>query len=500
MMSSKEDKVVYFHLGLTKTGSSALQHFLDYNDELLLEKGYHYIRTLRDKYGNHNQLAHFLYHRKYNLISHKSIVSIISQRDFLLNKLAEEISTSSSPAIIISSESLLLTGPEIFPECVDLISSVLPKAKIVGIVYIRNIIDWIHSQAAETIKIKHLDTYDDRLFKMNFWFNVFFKNFKQAITMAASVLGKDKLIFRKYDQKFFVNGNIFSDFLDAIGLKLTNEYTLHTELVNKSLKYCETLYMKDHLNHLELPIPEEKVVRILFDWEASNQGIKFMFPKIIRPEIEKSAINFSNFMLTNFLSQDFEKLLVDCRVNDPKQEFILTHKLKCEMLNYLDSKIKGFKEQYYNSVLDSLDKAYLYNLHCARIKTRLKKVLKNRRCALWGCGAAAEELFTLFDVAFQELGIKYAIDANPQMHRSQFRDLEIIPPALIPEIGIDTILVTSVQYANVIIAEVKNHYPTIHSIIKLGGLIDFAKIDLRSTGNVSLRIGNICSYPQKPEA
>jgi hypothetical protein len=463
-------KTLFLHLGQGKTGSTAIQHFLSSNDELLLSKGYHYIRTLRDKGGAHHPLAFMLFHKRYHTLPLRAGGRYVRQRDELLRAFSDEIAASVSPSIILSSEAFLHITPEPVYDLLDLFSRISPGIGVKGIVYIRSTTKRFLSQAAQTIKYSDTDTNDERLCGMGRRLADGLTEFKQGLDAFAARVGKKNLIFRKYGKSYFEGNTIFSDILGALGVEFTDEYNLPQRLINKSLESCETLYFKDVLNRLKLKTSEETIVEQLFEWEESNEARPFCFPMSIRSHIETEAAGYRRYMLENYLTPDFEEVLDEGKGLKQNTDFVLSHQRFLEMLDYVDSRIEGFRCDYMEAVLEALDSAYLYDLHLNEIGKQLKVLIEGKKCAFWGCGDIAEKLFEKFDLRFLEDALFCVVDADVGKHSSLFRGHEIAPLSKISANGIDTVITATVQYADEITREIRENFPNVRSVINLGAL------------------------------
>lgn len=74
-------------------------------------------------------------------------------------------------------------------------------------------------------------------------------NYYDKLERMAALIGKENIIVRRFDREKFVGGNIYSDFLDAVGISITNEYVITKEVRNTSL-YGNTHEIKRVLNSI----------------------------------------------------------------------------------------------------------------------------------------------------------------------------------------------------------------------------------------------------------
>lgn len=74
-------------------------------------------------------------------------------------------------------------------------------------------------------------------------------NYYDKLERMAALIGKENIIVRRFDREKFIGGNIYSDFLDAVGISITNEYVITKEVRNTSL-YGNTHEIKRVLNSI----------------------------------------------------------------------------------------------------------------------------------------------------------------------------------------------------------------------------------------------------------
>ncbi|MCP4603013.1 MAG: hypothetical protein GY847_21270 [Proteobacteria bacterium] len=463
---------VYLHVGPTQTGSTAIQHFLSSNDELLLKKGYQYVKALRDEAGAHNPLVYVLFHMLYGFVGPRAGQKYVQERDSLLKAFFSEIATSVSPSIIISSEAILFSSPKLVHALLNTISRVPQEIDIKGIVYIRAIARQFISNVAHSIKLRNTDTDDERLCSAVNRMADHLLGFRQGLDVFADRVGKDNLIFRKYGESYFEGGTIFSDILSALGLELTDEFTLPQHLVNNSLKSCETLYFKDVLNRLRLTTSEGTIVENLFEWESANRGTPFQFPADLRSQNEAAAAAHRLHMLDNYLTSDFEEVLNEGEGLLQEHAFDLSHKIFVEMLDYMDSRIEGFKCEYMHAISHALDSAYFSGLLNNKIEERLKTFTEGRRCAFWRCPEDTAMLLEWLDFSFLQEALLCVVDADVGKHSSLFLGHRIAPVRMIGEKDVDTVIIASPDYATeTIIKEIRDNFPRVRSVVNLAKVV-----------------------------
>jgi hypothetical protein len=215
-------KKLYLHIGFHKTGTTTIQNFLRINSELIEQKDYLYPVSGR-KYHAHFQLGWGL------TPAHVSYNRLFPQMDKLWGELAQEISAKSFSNIILSAEAF------------DLVNEHLPKLKeylaryeTKIIIYLRRQDHLIQSQYGQKIikpSVKETRSIDD--FIKNLLENDILVHYSKLLDRWEQFFGKENLIVRIYEKEQLPDG-LVADFLNAVGLTLTQEYLI-SDRDNKSL-------------------------------------------------------------------------------------------------------------------------------------------------------------------------------------------------------------------------------------------------------------------------
>ncbi len=220
-------RTIYLHVGMPKTGTSALQMFLGTNREALEKDGFYYPNfTVRFPEVGANRNGHFLKYVQFRKDEPADYMQCVKE-------LKEMISAHDK--IILSEEALW--GKQSKKNwwksvkkwanelCVDL--------KI--IVYLRRQEDLVESLWNQKIKGFQKQTESFSEFLHNKSYDYLPLDYEKALAEMSKYFGEENLIVRSYDFSRFVGGNIYGDFLDSIGLKLDNKYVTDENPTNISL-------------------------------------------------------------------------------------------------------------------------------------------------------------------------------------------------------------------------------------------------------------------------
>ena len=229
-------KTVYFHIGTSKTGTSALQAFLEDNKDVLAEKGYFYERMPFQNLSRANirRNAHFL-------------VEKVMDENGSIDEAATEERIQKGYQILDGwlqvYEAVILTDESFWNGMIGDHWNVLERLKLFLdernvvlkiIVYLRSQDEYMMSwwkQSVQSGKMTEAwDTFVEKPKGMRL-------NYRKQLKAFAEYVGAENMIVRRYDWGSFegTTGTIFSDFLYAIGLEFTEEYQVREKKVNLSL-------------------------------------------------------------------------------------------------------------------------------------------------------------------------------------------------------------------------------------------------------------------------
>ncbi len=466
------DRTLFIHIGPPKTGTTAIQRCLCINKKILDEHGLHYIDTLRYCHGGHNPLVMALHYKRYGTHIDDDSMCYGKMHEKYLYELSSEVNRNKNRSPIISSELIPMLGKD---EVDDLLS-LFPPLKTKVIYYVRNFRDLLTSFVSQIIRNQHLYSVDDRITSIYCHVESFVDNCKKCLDIWSDKIGRENIIFRKYDVKYFPKGNICHDFLHAIGYCQTDDLIMSNELYNKSLKTCETIYFKDLLNRLTLRTSQLVIENHLYAWEKYHAGTSFYLPNDLAAKIDNDVVKVHHFLLENYLDHSYADLLNKRVPTKRNHDFTLSYSDFINIINYLDSRISGFKEEFFESLAITLNRSYDHELSIRRSVGRLLDSLWGRKAiAFWGCGDVANRILKDHK-AIMDLPL-YMVDKDVKKHGSYFHEHKILSPSVIATEDIDTVIIASVAYAEEIHKEIKRHYSNVRYIIKLDYLA--GKIDIQ---------------------
>ncbi len=226
----------FLHIGTEKTGTTTIQHFLAKNRKFLLEDGFFYPRSLGQQ--NHVKLA--VYAMAINKVQDRQRLGItepekvIQFRDKCQKNLAEELNNTKTNKVILSNEhcsSRLVSIEEI-----ELLKSFLGKffEDIKIIIYLRRQDKFLLSTYSTAVKCGYTRRFSipsEQVIKKRY-------DYWNILKKWESVFGKENIVVKVFERNQMLEGNLFKDFTNILGININNRYQI-TPILNESLDiYC----------------------------------------------------------------------------------------------------------------------------------------------------------------------------------------------------------------------------------------------------------------------
>lgn len=264
---------VILHIGMPKTGTSAIQTFLGaFRDKLFEEFSILYPKSVcYGKYPAHYPLAHVLL--PINEVLKKR--GIFWDIECLKKQLWDEIYEYQPKIVLLSCEDFYHFSRDTiykFKNSYDLLVSdvicyVRRQDLAVESIYKQNVKDETYKL---TVEFKNYIRDPNQLFKLRYY---------DVINQWKQALPESRIIVKVYDRKLFPNGNVISDFLKILGVELPEKTTARIN-VNPSLSYLSTLVMRkiNEIFNFDVQTHKEVVNYLLkLDREEGNPSIESFF-------------------------------------------------------------------------------------------------------------------------------------------------------------------------------------------------------------------------------
>jgi hypothetical protein len=314
----KKRKLI-LHIGLHKTGTSAIQSFLGLNRNKLFNEGIYVPRSNFYKLGEwdiHHFIADVFKKDKFNQSNLKTILSKIVN------------DSKKCHTVLISSEMF-------YEPCIDLkkIKTYFSEyfSPIIIIIYLRRQDYFSCSIYNQMVKGAGITDKLDPLRPKYYNYNYF--NLLQSI---GEIFGRDNIIIGIYEKEQFIGENIFNDFIvRALGLKINDNYTLPSKNVNISLnlsalEFCRiSNIIKPRNNWSEISdilvdysskfkdlvypgitlFTKEQQFNLVKKYELSNNKVAYEFLKRKEEPLFKEPVSKSDIKWKQFPGLSFENAL-----------------------------------------------------------------------------------------------------------------------------------------------------------------------------------------------
>lgn len=304
-------KKIYIHVGPPKTGTSAVQKWLNANSALLHQQGIFYPTHAVDKNGVSSGNVRNIYD-----IDNNKNLHLNQQR---LSELLQKFEQSNHHILLLSSEFFFVRMEEL-------------KAHIPGaifIAYVRNPLEVKESIYNQSVK-RHF-----QIDKINIGRRKRLTHLNKLSEFVQAHKSSD-LCIRAFGYRYFTNGNIVSDLLSVMGINMD----VSLPSVNSSYQF-EALEFKRWLNQFNLHDQQSLIDRALQSYDSGTQNYTF----IPKEQFSDDSIYYSK------LIGDYANIL------------------ECEQLHTLANDMKSVPAKpYHEQTLSSAD----FLIMCDYLQTKLR--------------------------------------------------------------------------------------------------------------------------------
>ncbi|MCR5453003.1 MAG: hypothetical protein K6F00_10275 [Lachnospiraceae bacterium] len=215
-------KEIYIHVGVPKTGTSAIQCFIDNHPDVMERYSIGY-PSFDIEYESASS------RRNGYLLAHYLDDSEIKEK--CLEGIKNCLETHEK--VILTDEGIfyrMYKSPKLVKKIHEALSPLGATLKI--IIYLRRQDDFVYSFWSEQAKEKAAPKFEKYLGS----FDKKRINYEHNLKQMEDVFGKENMIVKIYDRNLFKNNNILSDFMDIFGGELTEEEINGDPRVNVTLK------------------------------------------------------------------------------------------------------------------------------------------------------------------------------------------------------------------------------------------------------------------------
>jgi hypothetical protein len=361
----------FIHIGTAKTGTTAIQSFLEINKNTLNKLGY-YVDF--DNSFNHWPLALISlseYREDIILNALLKFANVCNQEELdnyvvnYIKKLEHVVNANKDKKFIFSSENIQMElKDKVELQNLKGLLNRLGFTKIVVIVYLREPYSLACSLFSEIVKHGYSSIQPPE--PQNKFFN-HVCNHKNTLQLWESVFGKENIFARAYDRTFFHQNSLIHDFLYTLKIDTCNEnFDFSKHPINKGIANTEVL-IRAALNK-QAPSKRGKVMKLLKDKFVNKP---YTMPPHLKKMYHEEFSSSIKWVLDNYFQNSHKPLFqIEAKDNRELSQVILfqedIHMIVSTMINSCNqneiySKLSGLFANILNlEELLSKDKKYLF--------------------------------------------------------------------------------------------------------------------------------------------
>lgn len=279
-------KTLYVHIGTAKTGTTSIQNFCIDNQKVLNQKGYYYPRfPYRYENVSPRRNGHFL------------LDDEIKDKQGRFREAMDCIrgAFENYDNIILSEETIWSISKKARME----IFKALKEESIEGgfqvkiIVYFRRQDEYMSSSWSQDVKggASGGSTWEEYVKSRKSLHKL---KYGTGLKLLMKFWGKENVIVRRFDFKRFVGGSIYADFLDAVGLELTDEYEI-----------------AQFFQNTKLAGNTHEIMRIVNGMPDIDEEQRFFFRRVLESFADLSGKEYPNAMFSKEEAEAFLKQYED---------------------------------------------------------------------------------------------------------------------------------------------------------------------------------------------
>ena len=287
-------KTLYLHIGTPKTGTSSIQHFCVRNRELLQSRGFDYpLFDYKFPRAQEHRNAHFLV--SLILTPEKEHDMAEEQRQLQRGLAMVEESFETYVNVLLSDEKIWnhtgLVDFSVWNTIKDFVDS--HGYDLCVIVYLRRqdelTVSWKNQQIQDGWNYYSCIDWDHYMRRGRYYIALDYYEHLQNI---AEVIGKDAIKVRIFERKNFPDSKIEGDFLEALGLSLTDEFD-----------------MGEGIKNLTMPLNMAEIKRLINRLGPRNIGIENVRIRNFFKDVSYRLLRASDYKSEWFSPQERREFL-----------------------------------------------------------------------------------------------------------------------------------------------------------------------------------------------
>lgn len=390
------------HIGMPKTGTTALQNFLLINNSKLEKYGWCYPTLTDEKAGDLGDLE------LSGLMSSGNGYKIYE--DWILNNIKSEwdkgledvLKYLKEKSVIISEERIYKYGTEKF-----IVSAKEKFENIKVIVYLRR-----QDRAIESLYNTHVKALGEcSTFEKFIDSDVVPKNYLEYVLkldQISRIIGKENLTVRIYEKQQLIGNDTITDFLSLLGIPLDQDDWNRSERVNPSLagNYLEISRLVNSVQKIDNILEGRDGIWSWSDWAVKNDFLD-VFKKLSH-SLDSSKKEFAFFtsderkdflerftsdneqIARKYLHREDGILFYDERMDYPRLEINQSSNFEADMIRVFTAMIYA-QDQRFRHLLEKKSNELIGRLF---VKEALRRS-KNRQLLFWGAGHNCRKLLDM---------------------------------------------------------------------------------------------------------
>lgn len=285
---------IILHIGVYKTGTTAVQNFLSRNRSALAQRGVLYPESFT-RFDAHHPLPWALG------VGHRDKDTSVRPDEVVRAIMQEAVSAKADTVILSSEEFINLEATERLPK----LKRLFDGHAIEILIYLRrqdSLLLSTYGQHVRMYSIRFSGTISDFLLKHSNFLNKY--NYWQTLQRWARVFGSDAMRIKLYDQARFPEGNIVEDFADTLGIGLNGCDMGTASGINRNLSDLGLEVLR-RLNAMPLDeATHHGLIRFLDESPLQGQGEYQLLSRRNRQELMGQFENSNARVARHWLGRD----------------------------------------------------------------------------------------------------------------------------------------------------------------------------------------------------